>query len=239
MAAITEQFGRAETDRRFFLGMAVAIAVTVFGGFGLSLARPTTQFAAAPIQVHIHGAVFMLWILFYVLQNALVVRGSVATHRRLGMFGAALAAVMVGLGIATTVMALQQHRVPPFFPPGVFLVLDVGCVAIFGALVAAAIAMRNRGDWHKRLMLCGTIMVMSPALGRILPMPLLGPWGSWAVTGAMLIYLAVALAYDQTRRGKIHPAYAWGGAALLLNQVLIVALSFTPPVLKLATRLAA
>jgi hypothetical protein len=55
----------------------------------------------------------------------------------------------------------------------------------------------------------------------------------------MLVYLAVAVAHDRKTRGRVHPAYAWGGGAILLNQVLIVALAFSPPILKLTTWLAA
>lgn len=86
-------------------------------------------------------------------------------------------------------------------------------------------------------MLCGTIMVMSPALGRLLPMPLLGPWGSWAVSATMLLYVLAAVLYDRGTRGRVHPAYAWGAGAIIATQLAIVGLSFTPPVLALAARL--
>jgi hypothetical protein len=130
-----------------------------------------------------------------------------------------------------------MHRVPPFFPPGVFLVLDVTSILTFAGLTFAAIALRRDPAWHKRLMLCGTIMVMSPALGRLLPMPLLGPWGSWAVSGTMLLYVLAAVLYDRGTRGRVHPAYAWGAGAIIATQLAIAGLSFTPPVLALAARL--
>ncbi len=237
MTAMTQNNLGVRSDRSFFLAMAGAIALTVAVGFSVSLARPQTAFAAAPPHVHIHGAVFSLWILFYLVQNALVVRGSIAVHRALGMFGAGLALVMVALGMLTTVLALKMHRVPPFFPPGVFLVLDVASVLTFAGLTFAAIALRRDPAWHKRLMLCGTIMVMSPALGRLLPMPLLGPWGSWAVSATMLLYVLAAVLYDRGTRGRVHPAYAWGAGAIIATQLAIVGLSFTPPVLALAARL--
>lgn len=237
MTAVTHRNAQAGSDRSFFLAMACAIAITVAVGFTVSLARPQTAFASAPLHVHIHGAVFSLWILVYLIQNILVVRGSIALHRALGMFAAGLALVMVALGILTTVLALKLHRVPPFFPPGVFLVLDITSVMTFAGLTFAAIALRRDPAWHKRLMLCGTIMVMSPALGRLLPMPLLGPWGSWAVSGTMLLYVLVAALYDRGTRGRIHPAYAWGTGAIVATQLAIAGLSFTPPVLAIAARL--
>lgn len=225
------------SDRGFFLTMAIAITLTVVIGFSVSFARPQTAFASAPLHVHLHAAVFSLWIALYLVQNALVARGRFALHRALGLFGAVWVLVMVAVGIHTTVMALTLHRVPPFFPPGVFLVLDVAGVLTFATLTLAAVAVRRDAAWHKRLMLCGTVMVMSPALGRLLPMPLLGPWASWAVSGTMLIYVLVAALYDKTTRGRVHPAYAWGAGAIVLTQLLIAGLGFSPPVLALAERL--
>jgi hypothetical protein len=222
------------TDRPFFLTMAIAIAVTVAVGFGIDITRPQVAFASAPLHVHLHGAVFSLWILYYLAQNLLVMRGSVALHRTLGAFGVVLMAVMVVLGIVTTVLALRLHRVSPFFPPGVFLVLDTTAVLTFAGLTCAALVLRANAAWHKRLMLCGTIMVMSPALGRLLPMPQLGPWSTWAVSAAMLLYVVVGMLYDKAAQGRVHPAYAWGAGAIILAQFLIVGLAFTPPVLALA-----
>jgi hypothetical protein len=233
--------GRAATqsasDRGFFLIMAIAITLTVVIGFSVSFARPQTAFANAPWHVHLHAAVFSLWIALYLLQNALVVRGGFGLHRALGVFGAGWVLVMVAVGIHTTVMALALHRVPPFFPPGVFLVLDVTGVLTFAILTLAAVGLRRNAAWHKRLMLCGTIMVMSPALGRLLPMPLLGAWASWAVSGTMLLYVLVAVLYDRARRGRVHPAYAWGAGAIILTQLLIAGLGFAPPILAFAARL--
>jgi len=228
---------RPASDRGFFLIMAIAITLTVVVGFSVSFARPQTGFASAPWPVHLHAAVFSLWIVLYLVQNALVAGGRFAPHRALGMFGAAWTLVMVAVGVHTTVMALALHRVPPFFPPGVFLVLDIAGVLTFAALTLTAVVLRRDAAWHKRLMLCGTIMVMSPALGRLLPMPLLGPWASWAVSGTMLLYVLVAVVYDRTTRGKAHPAYAWGAGAIVLTQLLIAGLGFAPPVLALAARL--
>lgn len=222
------------SDRSFFLAMSTAITITVVAGFGIDIARPQIAFASAPLYVHVHGTVFMLWILFYLVQNILVTRGSIASHRALGIFGVVLTAAMLVLGVVTTVLAVKLHRVPPFFPPSVFLVVDVTAVLIFAGLTYAAVVLRRDAAWHKRLMLCGTIMVMSPALGRLLPLPLLGPWSTWAVSGGLLVYVVVAMLYDKAARGRVHPAYAWGAGSIVLAQLLIAGLSFTPPILAVA-----
>lgn len=227
------------SERRFFLIMALAIAVTVIAGFTLNAARSHWDFLSLPTQVHLHAAAFLAWILLYVVQNWLIVRGSITRHRQLGVLGACIAVVMVVLGIVTTVMAVRQHRVPGFFPPGIFLVLDVLGIIGFGILTAWAIALRKQAAWHKRLMLCGTILVMSPALGRILPMPLLGKFGPLAVFASMALYVIAAMLFDLKSRGRVHPAYWWGAAVLVVTQVLVGPLGFSPPVLRLVAHLAA
>ena len=79
----------------------------------------------------------------------------------------------------------------------------------FGALPLAAILLRQRSDWHKRLVLCGTIAMMEPAFGRILPMPLLGPWAGACATLMQLLYVGIAMRADAGLRGAVHPAYRW------------------------------
>ena len=230
MATVAVRQTPVEAERRFFLVMAVAVGATVFAGFGLDFRRFDWDFSGLPLHVHLHGAVFSAWILLYMLQNWLVDRGSIALHRRLGVLAAGLAAVMVVVGVATTILAIELHRVPSFFPPGVFLMLDLLGIGGFGALTAAAIAMRHQPDWHKRLMLCGTLLVMSPALGRLLPMPALGAYGPAAVFIAMVLYVIAAIAFDLRLRGTVHPAYWWGGGVLVVTQVLVGPLGFSTPV---------
>ncbi|BCA63939.1 hypothetical protein HMP09_3173 [Sphingomonas sp. HMP9] len=233
------QWNMVASERRFFFGMAIAIAVTVIFGFTLNAARMNWTFFELPPHVHLHAAAFFAWIMLYVVQNWVIVRGSITRHRQLGVLGAAIAVSMVVLGIVTTVAAVQQHRVPPFFPPGIFLALDVLGVIGFGILTAWAIALRKQAAWHKRLMLCGTILVMSPALGRILPMPLLGKFAPLAVFASMAVYVIAGMIFDLRLHGKIHPAYFWGGGVLAVTNVLVGPLGFSPPVQRLVERLAA
>lgn len=237
MTAVTQDGSAAQSERRFFLIMAGVIAATVVIGFGLSALRLGAQYSAAPLHVHVHGMVFASWVAFYLAQNFLVVRGSADTHRKLGVLGLVILAAMLAVGTLTTVMALKLHRVPPFFTPAVFLVLDLATLAIFATLMIAALVRRADPAWHKRLMLSATILVISPALGRIVPMPLLGPWGTYVLTAVLLAYLAAAVAYDRRTRGAIHPAYGWGAAGIVLCQVLVAVLGAAPPVVALAARL--
>ena len=227
----------ADRDRGFFLIMAIAIVVTVVAGFTLQLAAGRSSFGA-PWWVHVHGVSFMIWLGLYLAQSLLAGRGRMMLHRRLGWFATFYVGWMVAVGIGATALSVATHRVPPFFAPNVFLVMDWLTVLVFAGLTWAGVRMRRRTDWHRRLMLCGAIEVMTPGAGRLLPLPLLGDWIIWTIWAIMLAYGAVAMAHDLITRGKVHPAYLWGFGTITLATALMRPLAFTPPVLALTGMLA-
>ncbi len=238
MATIAAPQAGIAAERRFFLWMAVVIAVTTFAGFSLNFATGRVHAATLPIQVYMHGIAFSGWVVLYVVQCSLINRGSIALHRRLGWFGVVLSAAMVPLGIAVTVMAIERGAVPFFFPINIFLVVNVLGILIFGALVTAAITSRRRPDWHRRLMYCAALVLIAPAFGRLLPMPLLGPWGPHAITGMLLVYASVGIVFDLTKHRRVHPAWWWGVSAMLSLNLLLGPVAFSPPVRTLAAHLA-
>lgn len=122
-------------DHDFHVGMAVAIAVTVIGGFGSFALRGQVDIARVPYWVHVHGAVFMAWTLIFVAQAVLAQRGSRALNRRLGWIAAGLAVVMVPLALGTAAMSVRMGRVPPFFPDTIFVALNLLEVSAFGGLL--------------------------------------------------------------------------------------------------------
>jgi hypothetical protein len=132
------------------------------------------------------------------------------------------------MGLAATVYSIVSHNVPSFFPKGIFLAMNLLAILVFGFLVAAAVALRRQADWHKRLMLCATASILGPGLGRFLPMESFGalaPLVLFAVNDAILL---AGPAADLLVRRRAHPAYLWGVGAVLLSQVLIGPLGFSP-----------
>ena len=88
----------------------------------------------------------------------------------------------------------------------------------------------------RRLMLSGTIFLISPAWGRMLPMPLLGgERGIWAIlTMQLLLYFGVAAGYDLATRRRVHPAYFWGIGGSIIATALMKPVSMIPAVAALA-----
>ena len=225
-----------QRDRSFFLIMAMVIAATVVSGFTLQFVAGRSSLGA-PWWVHVHGLTFMGWLLIYLTQNFLVWRGDLASHRKLGRVAAFYVGWMVLVGLSVNTLAAINHRIPPVFEPNVFLVMDWMTVIVFAGLTWAGVRNRFRTDWHRRLMLCGAIIVMTPGVGRLLPLPLLGTWIIWTIWAVMAVYMSVAVIYDLATRGRVHPAYAWGFGAITLAIALIRPIALTPPMLALTAKL--
>lgn len=206
-------------ERLFFFIMSLAIVGTVVPAFLLFHQAGLSSFGA-PWWVHVHAVTFMGWVAFYLLQNTLILRGSVAVHQKLGRIGAVYAVWMVLVGLVLTPTTLAAGRSPPFFTPPYFLALDWTNIVFFAGFVAAAIHNRSRSDWHKRLMLCATVCVMAPAWGRLI---VLGGQTMTAPSNVavLLPYIVVGMVFDWRTRGRVHPAFVWGFGALVAMAVVI------------------
>jgi hypothetical protein len=63
--------------------------------------------------LHVHGAVFSLWVLLLITQTSLVAAKRVDVHRRLGLLGFGLACVMVVLGVLVASDQIARHAAQP------------------------------------------------------------------------------------------------------------------------------
>ncbi|RUN76739.1 hypothetical protein EJC47_10140 [Sphingomonas sp. TF3] len=203
------------------------MAAIVVAGFSLMIVTGRSSFASPPI-VHAHAVVFMGWVVLYVTQNALVARGSIALHRRLGWIGAGWIVAMVVLGTIVTVRLVRLGHAPFFFPPALFLVLNPVTILTFAALTTAAIVRRRQTEWHRRLHFSGMALLLGPAYGRLLPMPFLIPYAYEVDVLAVLILPIVGMVFDLRRTGKVHPAWWWGLAAIIGSTVLSEAITYSP-----------
>src|SRR5690606_26204675 len=125
--------------RRFYLAMAAAVTLVVFLGFGQRYYLRAFG-DAPPLRplVHVHAAIFTLWLLLFLAQTALVAPGRVRTHRRLGIIGAALVPVMLGAGLAAAISGARNGWNPggPFDDALAFLVVPFFDILTFTAFAA-------------------------------------------------------------------------------------------------------
>lgn len=71
-------------------------------------------------------------------------------------------------------------------------------------------------------------MLLAPALGRLLPMPLLQPLAWESAVAASMLFPIIAALSDRRRQGYVHPAWIWGISATLVSFALIEALTYSP-----------
>jgi hypothetical protein len=218
-------------DRIFYSGMAIAMAVTVFVGFARTFYlrfyfHAATASGATSLSklAQLHGALFTSWVLLFIVQTSLVAQHRVAMHRRLGITGVLLAAVMTVVGVTTAIKAAARGAAPPGIDALSFLAIPLGDILIFSIFVACAFFLRRNREAHKRLMLLAYISIVAAAVARI---PGILPLGPLWFYGLAFIFLLIAVIYDLASRRRIHPAYISGGALLVASVPLRLMLSGT------------
>jgi hypothetical protein len=231
---LTTPRDRASTggyDRIFYSGMAVALALTVFGGFAPTyyarlLSGPRATISGGPITtlVHLHAALFTAWVLLFLTQTALVAARRVALHRRLGVAGGVLAAAMVVAGTALTVASAKRGGAPPGADPLAFMAIPLFDMIVFSGFVTAALLLRRDKEAHKRLMLLAYITIVVAAVARLPGVLPLGPPGFF---GLGFSFALLAVAYDLVTRRRVHKAYAWGVPLLVASVPVRLAVSGT------------
>ena len=217
-------------DRVFYTTLAIVMALTVVAGFG-----PTYYFGGSAMRtlsgrpitpmVHAHGALFSLWVVLFIVQTSLVARRRVDLHRRLGMSGVVLAVGMVIAGLRTAMTAARDGMAPPGIEALSFFAVPFFDMVLFTGFVTAAVLMRRNKEAHKRLMLLAYVSIIVAAMARLPGVIALGPF---AFFGLAFVFMLAGIVYDLWSRGRIHPVYLWGGAALVISVPGRLALSATP-----------
>jgi hypothetical protein len=241
VANVAQPYSRSGAER-YFVWLAGAIALVAVGGFISTYWAPLLVGSLdVPPVVHLHGLLFSIWTLFFFSQAWLASHDRLASHRAFGLLGIAIATAMVFVGTWTALESLHSAAERGFEEAGRrFAIVPISGIAFFAIVVAIAIANVRRPETHMRLMLLASISILQAAVGRIVlaivapdaPRPGVGPPAPVEIThGAGLIVdllLVAAMILDWRTRGKVHPVYLIGGAALAVTQFARGELSRTP-----------
>ena len=237
---------RASSHRYFAWAAAAAFAI-VFAGFAPTYYLMLLfDMPALPGLLHLHGALMTSWFGLFFVQTYLIASHRVHLHRRLGVFGAIVAGLIVVVGVTvalrwTTRSVHQSHPDGP--PPLMFMGFLLYALLVFAILVGAALLLRRRPDYHKRLMLLSCLSLVGPGIFRIpfehFPATaFLKSGGPGGLFGLDLLLVYACIAWDTWRHRRLHPAFA-GGALLVLTEDLPFIWLFlsTPTWTRFATRL--
>lgn len=218
----------------FFLWNAVAIAATVFAGFWFTYFGPLMEGDREPSApaVHVHGLTFFAWYALLVVQSALARSRRISLHRTLGGLSVLLAALMTATGLLVVGVRMEDalQTGDPFWSasgPAVFATL-----VLFVAFYVAAIRMRRRPDWHKRLMIVASVGGMGAATFRLC-MVLIGPGSAmWLGLLGSNLFIVAGMLRDKICDQRVHPAWWVGLSACVVLEA--GSLLLTPTSLGLA-----
>jgi hypothetical protein len=195
--------------------MSLLIAVVVVYGFSHTIGHNLLHASPIPpFVLTIHAIVFPGWVLFFILQSALVRTRNVPLHRTLGWFGLALGIGVLVLGYLTATgmdrFFLQQHPDPH---GAAFLIIQLMDLTSFAVPFALAIYWRRRPEYHRRLMLIASCGLTDAAFGRFPQLPLaFSPGG---VDALILLGILRDLIVDR----RIHKVYLYAFPLLILFQI--------------------
>jgi|SRR5882724_10284577 len=98
-------------SRLFYVFAAVVIAAIIFAGFARTfyLHSYFAKSHLAPVLL-VHGFVFTSWIVLWIVQTSLVAADRTDIHRRLGVFGGVLAALMIVVGKTDVQIAVSTNK---------------------------------------------------------------------------------------------------------------------------------
>ena len=212
----------ARHDRLFYGGMGAVLAAIAVAGFAPTFylrswfgAPPTVAGTTELTRLaQFHGAVFTAWMVLFITQTSLIASRRVKVHRRLGVAGAVLAAVMVIVGSMTAIAAARRGAAPPGAEPLSFLVVPLFDLVLFATFVTAAVLRRRDKETHKRLMLLAYISIIAAGVARL---PGVLPYGPFLFFGVAYGLSLIGAAYDLWSRGRVHRVYYWAIPLLVIS----------------------
>lgn len=239
MVSVASQV-RPVSERRFFIGMAAAMAAVTFVGFAPTFYLAGLNDRVTPVltpNLHLHGLLSTAWIVLLAVQTTFVAAGRRDLHKKLGSVGLVLAAAIVVTGMMVALASKRRVHsaatADTLADPYVFLIFPTFAAGLFAAFVLAALLNRQRPDVHKRLMLLATANLTIPALARIINqlsgvglVTVPGPVGAAVLVN---LYLIPMVMHDYRARGQVHPVTLWGGLCMLVAGPLRFAIGFSDP----------
>jgi hypothetical protein len=169
-------------------------------------------------------AVSSAWLVLFVVQAGLVRSRNVALHRRLGVWGLGLGAVVCVVGYFTVIILRRADVAERGETAVAFLAIPMQSLLMFAAPFGLAALWRKSSDRHRPLMLLATCSLTAAAFVRFLQ--LTHAVQPFLTDGLM----AVAAAWDWRQARRLNPVYAVGIPLIAASQVAALWLiSAAPP----------
>jgi uncharacterized membrane protein YozB (DUF420 family) len=220
------------SDRKIYIVWIAVVWAAILAGFGMDFARYLGEAPTPPFILHVHAAVFVLWLALVTLQILWIETGKFRRHKQLGWLTVAVSALMLPLGLAAALVDQVRQVAHPDYAPQ-FLALEFEEMITFSIFMAGGVIFRRNPAAHKRLMLLSAVAISDAGFARIWLMGIKaeipGLFGWWLTYfwGIFLILVAMGV-WDLLRRRRIHPAVLFGAALLWTGEIVATVLNFSP-----------
>lgn len=214
--------------RYFFVVLGVLYALVALAGFVPAYHRYFEGLRDLHWATHVHGAIMGAWIALFIAQASLAASNSPALHRRVGVAGFVLAA-LVWLSMCVVSVRVRTSPVPPVdsFLWDVLLI-ELMLIVLVPIFTISGLRARRSPQVHKRLMVFALAVALQASIDRIrwLPKPDLPVhWGSDLYVYLLLLPL---IAFDFAQVGRIRRITALGFAALFAGHIVVNSLWGSP-----------
>lgn len=223
-------------DRVFFPVLLGVMLLLVWLGFAKTYYAAGMVRAHLPsMAVHIHAAAATLWLVTLMVQIGLVTARKVKLHMTVGLWGFALAGVLVVLSMNAALDALRRNMSPPGsgLSPETFFVVPVTGAGFFLFAAGWSYMARRRPQEHKRLIMIATIAILDAAVGRF-PYTVMPSLTGLKQSLVLFALLAVIAVYDVVTLKRVLKATWVPAVVLVVVHLVRIPLAMTPVWVKFA-----
>lgn len=208
-------------QRRIFVPLALFITLIAFVGFWPTyFGKLLAGTVSAPLIIHIHAAVFVLWLALFITQAVLAASGLRALHIKLGPWVMAYGVFLIAVALLTTVAVFHQRVGDGNFAEAARrLFAPLRDMLVFAPFLAAGWIYRRKPEIHKRLMVAATTILLVAAVGRLAFLGKPVPMPEFLLVWLAPVYLAMA--WDWLTRRIVHPVYVIAVAVMVSMRLML------------------
>ena len=215
-------------DSILYVALAVIfVAICTFAFVEKLIIDPILGVSSLSTEKIVHGVLFVSWVVLFLLQSILIMKGKLTSHRFWGYIGIALISVVLLNGCYMAVVYANE-----FIPTeniGSLIIRASGVWANFhvliatSILVALAVAYRRRPVLHKRFMLLAAISLMTGPLARIASFGIIPLHEGAVVFCGLFILLMIPILYEWVKYKKVHALYLWNLPVYFITLIIFAA----------------